>query len=35
MGGRGGVGSLIDKTMALLERDVFLVIGDATGSGLT
>jgi hypothetical protein len=29
--GRGGVGSPIDETMALLERDVFLVIGDAAG----
>jgi hypothetical protein len=35
MGRRGGVGSLINKTMALLERDVFLVIGDAVGLGLT
>jgi hypothetical protein len=26
---------MIDKTMVLLERDVFLLIGDAAGLGLT
>jgi hypothetical protein len=32
-GGRGGISSLINKTMALLERDVFLVIGVPAGLG--